>query len=347
MPREDFEKRLDDLRARAGSDGVVAGRGVDVAGGPIPPNGLVRDSLKKVRGGSENSAGRPGYYGMSVVKPPVWTVEIPIYFFVGGLGGMAAVIALMAWIFRQPELARAAIWTTAVGAGIISPVLLISDLGRPMLFINMLRVFKHRSPMSMGSWILTALGVVSFPAAILVELYHWELLPDALQHALWFVALLMLLVSAPLGTLLATYTGVLIGVTAIPAWFTHRTLLPAHFGIAGMGSAVSWLLVLGYRLPALRMIALVVTAIETFFWLHLLFVRHGAADRALHEGRSGLMLQSAEILTGPAALVLLLIGQPLTAAIVFLCGAFVNRLGWIEAGRASGRDPEAVFASQS
>ncbi len=347
MSRQDFEKRLDDLRAKAGSDGVVNGRGVNVAGGPIPPNGLVREVSAKVRGGSENSAGRPGYYGMPVIKPPTWTVEIPIYFFVGGLAGMAAVIALMAWIFHQPQLARVAIWTTAVGGGIISPVLLISDLGRPILFINMLRVFKHRSPMSMGSWILSALGATSFPTAALVELYHWQLLPEVWQKALWYLALLMLVVVAPLGTLLATYTGVLIGVTTIPAWFTHRTLLPAHFGIAGMGSAVSWLFLLGYRLPALHAIALAVTAIETFVWLYLLFVRHGAADRALHKGSSGITLQIAEIMTGPAALTLLLLGQVLPAALVFLCGAFVNRFGWINAGRASGHDPEAVFASQA
>ncbi len=345
--REDFEKRLDALRAQAGSDGVVTARGVDVAGGPIPPSGLVRDTQARVRGGSENAAGRPGYYGMPVVKPPTWTWEIPVYFFVGGLAGMAAVVALMAWMFRQPDLARAAIWTTAVGGGILSPALLVSDLGRPMLFLNMLRVFKHRSPMSMGAWILTLLGVFSVPAALAVELHHWEVLPDAIQNALWYGALLLLLASAPLGTLLATYTGVLIGVTAIPAWFTHRTMLPAHFGVAGMGSAVSWLLVLGYRLPALRALALGAAAVETVFWLLLLLRHHGAADRALHKGLSGAMLQIAEILTGPAALTLLLLGLMLPAAVVFLSGAFLNRLGWIEAGRASGRDTEASFAAQS
>ncbi len=39
------------------------------------------------------SGGKPGYYGQPVVKPPVWTWEIPVYFFVGGLAGMSAVIA--------------------------------------------------------------------------------------------------------------------------------------------------------------------------------------------------------------------------------------------------------------
>ena len=42
---------------------------------------------------------------------------------------------------------------------IVSPMLLISDLGRPERFLNMLRVFKVTSPMSVGSWVLVASGV--------------------------------------------------------------------------------------------------------------------------------------------------------------------------------------------
>ena len=67
------EKRLEELREQAWKDGVVPGKGVDVAGGPIPR--------------------KPGYYGQPVVKPPVWTWEVPLYFFFGGLAGMSAVIA--------------------------------------------------------------------------------------------------------------------------------------------------------------------------------------------------------------------------------------------------------------
>ena len=45
-------------------------------------------------------------------------------------------------------------WIAGIGS-ILSPILLIADLGRPQLFLNMLRVFKWRSAMSMGSWILS------------------------------------------------------------------------------------------------------------------------------------------------------------------------------------------------
>src|SRR5207253_7463367 len=115
------EKRLEDLRERAWKDGIVPGNGVDVAGGPIPR--------------------KPGYYGEPVVKPPVWTWEVPLYFFVGGLGGMSAVMALAAAIFHHADIARTAMWTAAIAGAVLSPMLLIMDLGRPHLFLNMLRVF--------------------------------------------------------------------------------------------------------------------------------------------------------------------------------------------------------------
>src|SRR5207249_7577049 len=110
------------------------------------------------------------YYGEPVVKPPVWTWEIPVYFFVGGLGGMSTVIALAAAIFHHVDLAHTAMWVAAIAA-ILSPLLLILDLGRPHLFINMLRVFKPQSAMSMGAWILTGFGACVVPGLIALELH--------------------------------------------------------------------------------------------------------------------------------------------------------------------------------
>ena len=105
------EKRLEELREQAWKEGVVPGKGVDVAGGPIPR--------------------KPGYYGQPVVKPPVWTWEIPLYFFFGGMAGMSAVIASGAIIFHHVDLARAAMWIAAIAGAVLSPILLIMDLGRP------------------------------------------------------------------------------------------------------------------------------------------------------------------------------------------------------------------------
>ena len=95
-----------------------------------------------------------GYYGRPLLKQPVWTWEIPLYFFVGGAAGAAALIAEVAhWSGGRTRLVRDAHRVAAIG-GALSPVLLISDLGRPARFLYMLRVLKPQSPMSVGVWIV-------------------------------------------------------------------------------------------------------------------------------------------------------------------------------------------------
>jgi len=319
------EKRLEQLRERAWKDGVVPGRGVDVAGGPIPR--------------------KAGYYGQPVVKPPVWTWEIPIYFFVGGLSGMSAVIAAAALQFHHVDLARTAMWLAATGV-VLSPILLIFDLGRPHLFINMLRVFKPQSAMSMGAWILTGFGACVVPGLIVLEVHALHMLAGAMDQFLRIAAGLFIFGSAFFGMLLATYTGVLIGVTTIPAWFLHRVLLPIHFGTAGLGSSTALLELLGHRIAPLNAIGFFAAAVETALLIWLSIDKHGAADRAIHEHSSGWLIRTGEILTGPLALILRFFGLVPFAAISFLLGAFISRFGWIAAGKISGADPEAVFAAQ-
>ncbi len=320
-----FEDRLDSLRREAKHRGAVAGRGVDIVGGPIPK--------------------QPGYYGEAVVKPPVWTWEIPLYFFVGGAAGMAPLIACAGWLFGNLELMRAALWITAVGA-IISPLLLVMDLGRPQLFLNMLRVFKHRSPMSVGAWILSVFGGFAVPACVVFELYYNEAFAPSVSWLVLILAGLLAIGAAVFGLGLATYTGVLIGATAIPAWFLHRVLLPIHFGTAGLGCAAAILELLGFQIRPLWMLGMLAAIIETLLWLWLEIDKHGAADRALHEGGSGWLIRGGEIFSGPLALVLRLTNLIPFAALSFLLGALLSRFGWIAAGRVSGKDPEAVFASQ-
>ena len=319
------EQRLEQLREQAWDKGIVVGRGVDVAGGPI--------------------ARRPGYYGEPVVKPPVWTWEIPVYFFIGGLSGMAAVIALAGLIFHRNDLARAAMWLAAIGA-VFAPVLLTADLGRPRLFLNMLRVFKYRSPMSVGAWIVSIFGACAIPGLIALELHALHVFSSGVDQFLKILAGLLTAGSAFWGILLATYTGVLLGATAIPAWFLHRIFLPIHFGAAGLGSAAALLELLGHRIAPLNAIGFLAAGIETALWIWLEVDKHGAADRALREGSSGWLIRAGEIFSGPLALFLRLTNLVPLAGISFLLGALINRFGWISAGKVCARDPEAVFASQ-
>jgi Polysulphide reductase, NrfD len=320
------EKRLEELREQAWKEGVVPDKGVDVAGGPI--------------------SRKPGYYGQAVVKPPVWTWEIPLYFFFGGMAGMSAVIASGSILFHHVDVARMAMWIAAIGGAVISPVLLIMDLGRPRLFLNMLRVFKHRSAMSMGAWILSAFGACVVPGLIALELHVHQFFPGALDQLLRIAAGIFIFGSAIFGTLLATYTGVLIGATAIPAWFLHRTLLPIHFGTAGLGSAAALLELLGHRIAVLNFLGFYAAAVETVLLVWLSIDKHGVADRAIHEHGSGWLIRIGEALNGPLALILRFFGLIPFAAVSFLIGALASRIGWIAVGKVSGCDPESVFAAE-
>src|ERR1043166_8551851 len=102
---EAFEKRLDELREQARDQGHVTGAGVKALGGPMPT------PVATLPGGPG-----PGYYGLPIIKPPVWEWMIAVYFFVGGLAGMSGLIAMAASTKGQFELVRAAMWSAGVGA---------------------------------------------------------------------------------------------------------------------------------------------------------------------------------------------------------------------------------------
>src|SRR5260370_16013436 len=94
-----------------------------------------------------------------------------------------------------------------------------------MRFLNMLRVVELRSAMSMGAWILVAFSNCAFLAVLCFELILRGLTNPFLISLLW----LLEGSAAITGLLLASYTGVLIGATAVPLWSQNRELLPPHF----------------------------------------------------------------------------------------------------------------------
>jgi hypothetical protein len=148
------EQRLERLREQAASAGLVHAPGVRPTGGPMPSGG-------QLPGANAQS----GYYGLPLLKEPVWTWEVPVYFFVGGAAGAASLIAAVArWVARDSALERDARWLSVVGGAVVSPALLIADLGRPARFLYMLRVIKPQSPMSAGVWTLVAFSVASVKA---------------------------------------------------------------------------------------------------------------------------------------------------------------------------------------
>src|SRR5205823_11308235 len=165
------------------------------------------------------------YYGRPIVKEPVWQPEIPFYFFTGGVAGGASVLHGLARLRGNERLAKSALYVGAA-ADAVSPLLLVSDLGRPERFLNMLRVFKLTSPMSVGSWILFVSGGASTTAAVLEAAGRLKPLKVAAE-----------VVSALTGGPLATYTGGLVADTAVPAWHDARKELPYLFGASAAASA--------------------------------------------------------------------------------------------------------------
>jgi hypothetical protein len=232
-----------------------------------------------------------------------------------------------------------------VGAA-LCPILLIADLGRPARFLNMLRVFKLRSTMSMGAWILVAFSNCVLLAVVCFELQLRGFSSPLLIGLLWVGEA----TAAATGLLLAGYTGVLIGATAIPVWSENRTLLPAHFLTSGFGGAAAILELAGFLIPATQILGYAASGIETLIEI-LLQVRKRPVDSPLHHGVSGRALLIAGLLEGPTALLLrAFFGSGsrgrFAAAGVFLIGSLLSRYAWIWAGRASARDPGALFQLQ-
>src|SRR5437870_7836708 len=183
------EQKLIEIRREAEQHGEVKSAGIRPAGSPFPI-----------------ASPDTGYYGIPLLKKPAWTWEIPLYFFVGGAAGAAAVVGAIAdYTGADRRLVRDARWIAAAGA-VISPALLIADLGRPSRFLNMLRVFKLQSPMSVGAWTLVGFSSAAAAAAFIDSIAHET---DG-RMALTLVGDAADALAAATGLVMTTYTGVLI-----------------------------------------------------------------------------------------------------------------------------------------
>jgi formate-dependent nitrite reductase membrane component NrfD len=280
------------------------------------------------------------YYDQPVIKRPTWTWEVPVYFFTGGVAGASAGLAYLSGVRGNDVLARRA-WITAAGAIAMSPPLLISDLGRPTRFLNMLRMFKVTSPMSVGSWILSASGTAMAVAAV-NELTG--LFPRASRVARP--------ASALAGLPLSTYTAALIANTAVPVWHEGRRWLPFVFGsgAALSAGAVSVAVTPVEHARPARRLALAAAVVEVAS-KEVMQRRIGEAGEPYeHEaaGRFG-NLSRACIVAG-ATLLARRGGSSRSAAVVaggLLCaGALSARMSILRAGCQSAADPKYAVGPQ-
>lgn len=289
----------------------------------------------------------PSYYNRPVVKEPVWIWTVPLYFFVGGAAGAAAVLGTVASWFgghQVQNLVTRCRWVSAVGAN-IGALLLIADLGRPERFLNMLRIFRPTSPMSVGSWILTAAGGFMSLNILVNRGRGWLGWVDKSAGA----------VNLFLGMGLSGYTAVLLTNSAIPIWLAARRSLPVLFVASSVASAASLLELAKLNPREARMVryfGLVGRAAEVVSSVAVeREVGHiERVGRPLQEGRSGWMWKVSKALGVVGLLMALLPGNsPLKrrgAAIVTTVSSLLLRYAFMSAGQASARDPQATFQQQ-
>ena len=348
------------------------------AAGTSGPNTVTRDGPAEPRGAEQAVTGQAGgqsgkgrgrkkgdknavvpdaeftsYYGRPIVKASPWEHDIPAYLFMGGVAAGSSLLAAGADLTDRPALRR----TGRVGAlaGLsLSMVALVHDLGRPARFHHMLRVAKPTSPMSVGTWILTAYGPFAGLAAV-AELRG--LLPRVLRDGV--VGRLLGLSGRPAGLVaavvaptVASYTAVLLSDTATPTWHAAHRHLP--FVFVGSASAASGGLgMLGAPVseagPARRLAvggALLELAVE-----HRMEQAMGITAEPLHHGGAGRLMRASKALTLAGTAGTLLAGRRsrLGAALsgaALMAGSACLRFAVFEAGQESARDPRYTVVPQ-
>ncbi len=280
------------------------------------------------------------YYDRPVLKEPTWTWEIPAYFFAGGLAGASADLALAARLSGNDALASRALLAALAGVS-VSPPLLISDLGRPARFLNMLRVFKPTSPMSVGTWILSSFGPAVGLAAVSDVLGIFPRLGRVAEG-----------VAALLGPGLATYTAVLIADTSVPVWHEGRRELPLVFAAssaASAGAAAAMLTAVKDAGPARRLavggVLLEIGAVE------VMKHRMGEFLAEPYKQEAGRYDKLAKALSGAGAAMMGFAGRrsrkaAIAGGAMILAGAALERWSVYKAGFQSSRDPKYTVMPQ-
>ena len=287
----------------------------------------------------------PTYYDRPLLKDPVWIWAVPLYFYVGGLSGAAMTLGAASQLVGGDDLrefVRRCRWLGGIGGGIGS-LLLIYDLGRPSRFLNMLRVFRPTSPMSVGAWVLAAAAPAAMSAAL------WSHRPGFLGKYASVAGMSAGLMGMPL----AGYTSVLITNSAIPLWQGSRRSMPFLFICSAITSAASMLDMMNPSRREQRLLTIFGTAGRVGELIAIQSVEAEArlerVRRPLHEGMPGALLKLATGLTLASLATSLLPGggrMRRLSGVLGTLGALSLRFGIYYAGRASAADPRASFHQQ-
>ncbi len=301
------------------------------------------------------------YYGRHIVKPAPWKKEIPAYLFLGGVAGGSALLAAGGAIRGYPALRRVG-RVAALGAAALGGGALAMDLGKPSRALNMMRTVKLTSPMSIGSWILTAfsgfsgLAIVSEFGPLLIERGSGAKGPGT---GLARVSRVLELADGPatagsalFGPPLAAYTAVLLADTATPTWHESYRELPFVF-VSSANLAASGLALL--TVPArengpARRLAAVSAVVETLAFERMRHQLGQTLSEPMRTGKAARLLKASTVLTVAGAVGALTVGRTRVGAAVsglaLMAASVCTRFGVFEAGMASAIDPKYTVEPQ-
>jgi formate-dependent nitrite reductase membrane component NrfD len=313
-----------------------------------------RTPRRRRRGSSDGAPVVPdaefvSYYGRPVVKASPWEKDIPAYLFLGGLAAGSSLLAAGGAASDRPALRRHG-RITAFAAISLSFAALVHDLGRPSRLLNMLRVIKPTSPMSVGTWLLAGYGPLAGAAALgeLAGSTPRGRGPLRLLSALRGPAGVGATLIAPA---VATYTAVLLSDTATPAWSAARKELPFVFAgsaAAAAGGLAMATVPVSQAAPARRMA--VGGALTELAAQQVMERSMGLSSETLSTGIAGRWHRLARVSTG-GGVVLALTGArsrtlSVLAGLALTTGSFATRFAIFEAGQASARDPRYTIVPQ-
>jgi Ni/Fe-hydrogenase subunit HybB-like protein len=268
-----------------------------------------------------------GYANAPVTKTPGWYGAIA---WDALLNGMATGLFMAAAL---SELAAPAIFTpvakiaypVALVLLLVDLAMLVTDLGDPLRFHHMLRVFKPGSPMSVGTWCLTIFSLPLTAAAMLSLLseFGWDF--EWVRIAAVIVGLLPAFGSA-------AYKGVLLSTNSQPGWKDARWLggyLTNSALLMGCGELLVLSALMGQtHAAAILRIAFIVLILLNLIPLVLLFANLRPAHARLYtrdqQWRAGVLILVAGTLI-PLTLTLL------NEGFLFLAGAGLSLLAgsWV------------------
>ena len=303
---------------------------------------------------------KKGYYGIPPIKRAHWTWQIPLYFWLGGItAGVALFSAVSKLVGKEdPAVTRLARYFS-VASMVISPVLLIWDLGRPERFLNMMRIWKLRSPMSNQSWALVTYGNLSGILMLkqaaedglmgrggLARLVT-KLVPDRVLQVL----------SLPLALFIGSNTGTLLSATSVPIWARNWMLMGPTFLASGVSTGLSFVsLVLNLLRTGrpdthhnLQRAEKVMLLAETGL-IAASLARMSRWGKPLFTGKVGALFVGGTLLGGIAAPIALLFSgnetrnKSMLTSVLVLLGGLAFRFAVVLAGRKSADDPQAYFS---